>query len=100
MIVKAKQNVLFVQGSIKGTYELEFEKALEEIVNSNPDEDIIVDMHGVKHMNSYALGAIIRFKKAMIEKQIMIRNPSEQVMSLLQVTNLDKIIKVLKPRTA
>lgn len=96
MVTKAKQNVLFVQGSIRGTYELEFEKALEDIVDKNPGEDIIVDMHGVKHMNSYALGSIIKLTKN--QTKIMIRNPSDEVTSLLRVTALDKIIKIVRPK--
>jgi anti-anti-sigma factor len=98
MTIKAKQNILFVKGSIKGVYEAKFQKALNEFINKNSEKSVIIDMSKVDHMSSHALAAIIHFRKTMPAVQISIRNPSEQVNTLLKITNLNKIIRVLRPK--
>ncbi|MBW4625263.1 MAG: anti-sigma factor antagonist [Brasilonema octagenarum HA4186-MV1] len=74
-----------------------FKQTCQEITLANPDtRQIIIDFHQTTFMDSSGLGALVSNLKIAHEKNIefILRNVTPQVMSVLNLTGLDKVFSI------
>ena len=75
-----------------------------EIVNNSINQTInscIVDLSGVRYMNSSGVGVLITIMTKINNKngKLVLVNPSSQVVKLLEMTKLDSIFNTVKSIT-
>ncbi|WP_211173057.1 anti-sigma factor antagonist [Brasilonema bromeliae] len=74
-----------------------FKQTCQEITRAYPDtKQIIIDFHQTTFMDSSGLGALVSNLKIAHEKNIdfILRNVTPQVMSVLNLTGLDKVFSI------
>lgn len=74
-----------------------FKQTCQEITQAHPDtKQIIIDFHQTTFMDSSGLGALVSNLKIAQEKNIefILRNVTPQVMSVLNLTGLDKVFSI------
>ncbi|NJM69106.1 MAG: anti-sigma factor antagonist [Scytonema sp. RU_4_4] len=74
-----------------------FKQTCQEITQTNPDtKQIIIDFHQTTFMDSSGLGALVSNLKIAQEKNIefILRNVTPQVISVLNLTGLDKVFSI------
>jgi exopolysaccharide biosynthesis polyprenyl glycosylphosphotransferase len=74
-----------------------FKQTCQEITQANPDtKQIIIDFHQTTFMDSSGLGALVSNLKIAQERniQFILRNVTPQVMSVLNLTGLDKVFSI------
>ena len=74
----------------------EFKEWVREKFINRGFKTVILDFSGVKYIDSYALGVFVALQKSLAEKdgQLVIVSPNDSIRKILEVTYLDKIIKV------
>ncbi len=75
-----------------------------EIVNNTINQTVnacIVDLSGVRYMNSSGVGVLITIMTKINNKngKLVLVNPSSQVVKLLEMTKLDSIFNIVKSIT-
>lgn len=71
----------------------EFKQSYEDMLNNPLIHEIEVDMQHLDFLDSTALGMLIllRERALVVNKSIVIANPSDSVFKLLDVANFDKL---------
>ena len=77
----------------------EYDEELDQILKTTIDLKkfhIVLDLKNTKFLSSLTLRIIIKYQKAVqaAEKSLFIINPDSEIISLLETTNIDKILKI------
>ena len=75
----------------------EFKEWVREKFIKKGFKTVILDFSRVKYIDSYALGVFVALQKSLAEKdgQLVIVSPNDSIRKILEVTYLDKVIKVV-----
>lgn len=100
-IVKGKALFLSLEGDLIGEVsgvEL-LEIAEDQLVGKI--ESCIVDMENVRYMNSSGIGVLITLLTKVKNKngKMVLINPSNQIVKLLEITKLDSVFTILKSKS-
>jgi len=73
-------------------------KALKKVILADIDsvqKDVIIDLHGMKYIDSSGINVLIQIHKVQVQKKrrMIIRKPSEMVIKTISLGNLDKIFE-------
>jgi len=94
MIKDMKENVVVItiRGRVQQNDSAELEKSLEEALNEGKHK-IVVDLIGVQHICSTALGVLVSMKRRLRRNNgdIKIAVSEGDVKNLLQITMLDRV---------
>lgn len=89
---KGDIDILTIKGSIGHTDVTEFEKVMEDALK-NGSRNIVIDLGGMNHVCSSALGALISFKRRLRREDGDIRmvDANGDVLRVFQITLLDRV---------
>ena len=75
----------------------EFKEWVREKFIKRGFKTVILDFSRVRYIDSYALGVFVALQKSLAEKDghLVIVSPNDSIRKILEVTYLDKIIKVV-----
>lgn len=93
---KSQQKVLELHGNIQQEESDELEQILSEMYE-NGDRNIVIDLSGVQHICSSALGILVTFKKILQKDdagQLQLVIPSEELLQLFEITMLNKVFDI------
>ena len=93
--VSKDEAVLVVTGALAGDTTAQFQKEVEELVDSGCST-ITLDLSGTDSINSSALGKILLFRKKLAENErtLQIRGCSETLYKTFQMIKFDTLISI------
>ncbi len=71
----------------------DLDQLLEKVPVQTPMPDVVLDMSGVRHLNSSNLSHLLRVRKLIIDSETRLRlaGPNDHVWALFLSTGLDKV---------
>ncbi|MDJ0582601.1 STAS domain-containing protein [Crocosphaera sp.] len=86
-------------GIIDGTKGYQFRQQIRKLLEEKP-KVIIIDFKNVSFMDSSGLGALVLSLKTVraAGAKLFLCSVNDQVMTLLQLTDMDKILKIFESR--
>lgn len=93
---KSQQHVLELHGNIQQEESDELEQILTEMYASG-HRNIVIDLSGVQHICSSALGILVTFKKILQKDDygnLQLVVASDELMQLFEVTMLNKVFDI------
>jgi len=86
-------------GMVDGTKAIQFGQHIQKLLEGKP-KVIVIDFKNVSFMDSSGLGALVLSLKTVraAGAKLFLCSVNEQVMMLLQLTDMDKILKIYESR--
>lgn len=90
-------DTLHIAGKFAMTDLDEFRAETEKLLRHNPDQNVALEMGRCKHINSLAIGQILRLVKKLREtdRKLIIKNPSKEVYVYLDVTKVCDLVDIV-----
>jgi anti-sigma B factor antagonist len=91
------RTVVTLEGAIKLKESgYDFFKQVRKLTSEDDTELVVIDMSGISYMDSTGIGGLVGYIQRLQEKgkRMALVNPQQTVLSLLTLSNLDKVIPI------
>lgn len=79
----------------------QFKSDMLDIINASNSADIVLDISGVRMIDSSGLGTLVALLKVLgTERELTLRQPAPSVIGLLKLTRMDRVFRVEQPESA
>jgi len=100
LVIELKVRIIKVDENISGTNNIDFRDFLQEHTDDGSCERLILDLTGLRFINSSGLGAIanLSMKMRKHKSQFVIICPNKEVNQVFEVTKLDQVLNIVKDK--
>ena len=86
--------VIYLEGRIDSTNAQSIEREIDELVESNPRDELVLDLENLEYISSAGLRIILKIKKQ--ETDFKITNVNSEVYDIFEMTGFSEMMNIEK----